>query len=46
LADIEAILAATSPLDIEAIEAWVRRLAGDNDPRVTKLCEAIGRLLS
>jgi len=35
--DIEAILIAAGPLDLEAIETWVRRLAGDGDHRVTKL---------
>jgi len=41
--DIEAILVVTEPLDVEAIEAWVRRLAGDADPRVTKLHQLIAR---
>ncbi|HEX4732299.1 MAG TPA: hypothetical protein VH299_13585 [Solirubrobacterales bacterium] len=44
--DIEAILVATEPLDLKAIEAWLRRLAGDDDPRVTKLHQLAGRLLS
>jgi hypothetical protein len=35
--DIEAILIASGQLDLEAIETWVRRLAGDGDHRVTKL---------
>ena len=44
--DIEAILVATEPLDIDEIEAWLRRLAGDDDPRVTKLQELADRLPS
>jgi hypothetical protein len=44
--DIEAILVVTEPLDVEEIESWLRRLAGDQDPRVTKLHQLIGRLLS
>ena len=35
--DIEAILVATEPLDLEEIERWLERLAGPDDPRVTKL---------
>jgi hypothetical protein len=34
--DIKAILIATDPLDLAEIETWVRRLAGDSDPRLTK----------
>jgi hypothetical protein len=34
--DIEAIFVATDPLDVPEIESWLRRLAGDDDPRVTK----------
>jgi hypothetical protein len=44
--DIGAILVATEPLDLEQIEGWVRRLAGDDDPRVTKLHQLVDRLLS
>jgi hypothetical protein len=44
--DIEAILVATEPLGIEEIDAWLRTLAGDDDPRVTKLHQLVGRLLS
>jgi hypothetical protein len=44
--DIEAVLTATDPLDLEEIHTWVRRLAGPEDPRVTKLCEATRRLAS
>ena len=42
--DIEAILIATNPLDLEEILTWIRRLAGPEDPRATKLCEATRRL--
>ena len=42
--DIEAILIASEPLDLEAIETWVRRLAGEGDPRVTKLQDLVRRL--
>jgi hypothetical protein len=44
--DIEAMLIAAGPLDLEVIETWVRRLAGEGDHRVTKLQELAGRLLS
>jgi hypothetical protein len=44
--DIEAIFIASGPLDLEAIEAWVHRLAGDGDPRVTKLQDLARRLLT
>ena len=30
--DIEAILIATDPLDLEEILTWIRRLAGPEDP--------------
>jgi hypothetical protein len=41
--DIEAILIASGPLDLEAIETWVRRLAGEGDHRVTKLQDLVRR---
>jgi hypothetical protein len=41
--DIEAIFVASGPLDLETIETWVRRLAGANDARVTKLQELARR---
>jgi hypothetical protein len=41
--DIEAIFVASGPLDLEAIETWVRQLAGANDDRVTKLQELARR---
>ncbi|HVV91003.1 MAG TPA: hypothetical protein VHB53_10955, partial [Solirubrobacterales bacterium] len=44
--DIEAMFVVTEPLDVEEIASWLRRLTGDQDPRVTKLHQLIGRLLS
>ncbi len=41
--DIEAILTATGDLDVEEIVAWAQRLSSPDDPRVTKLREAIAR---
>jgi hypothetical protein len=41
--DIEAILVATEPLDVAEIEAWLRRLAGVNDPRVAQFRQLIRR---
>jgi hypothetical protein len=43
--DIEAILIASGPLDLARIDAWMRRLAGEGDPRVTKL-QGLARRLS
>lgn len=37
--DIEQILVATNPLDLEEIEDWLERMAGQDDPRVKKLGE-------
>jgi hypothetical protein len=37
--DIEQILVATSPLDLTEIEGWLRRMVGDDDPRIEKLLE-------
>lgn len=37
--DIEQILVATDPLDLQEIEDWLMRMAGKNDPRVKKLDE-------
>jgi hypothetical protein len=42
--DIEAALIATSPLDLADALAWVERLAGPEDERVTKLRATIARL--
>jgi hypothetical protein len=44
--DIEAMLAFTDPLDVDAIELWLTRMVGPDDERVTKLRELAGRLLS
>jgi hypothetical protein len=41
--DIEAILIATEPLDLAEIEAWLRRLAGVNDPRFAMFHQLIRR---
>lgn len=41
--DIEAILIATEPLDLDEALTWVRRLTAPDDPRVTKLCGLAGR---
>ena len=42
--DIEAILVAETPLDLEEIKAWIERLAGRDDPRLARLDE-VGRRL-
>ena len=42
--DIEAILVATEPLDLEEIERWLERLAGPDDTRVARVRELAGRL--
>ncbi|MDX6654326.1 MAG: hypothetical protein QOH18_1036 [Solirubrobacterales bacterium] len=44
--DIEAILIATYPLDLEEILPWIRHLTGPEDPRATRLCEATRRVAS
>ncbi|HEX4305210.1 MAG TPA: hypothetical protein VHZ54_04180 [Solirubrobacterales bacterium] len=41
--DVEAILIATDPLDVEEIEAWLQRLAGEDDPRLTRFRQLAGR---
>jgi hypothetical protein len=43
--DIEAILVATEPLDVGEIRAWLRRLAGADDPRFAKLDALLNRLV-
>jgi hypothetical protein len=35
--DIEQILVATDPLDLEEIETWLERMVGGDDPRMKKL---------
>jgi hypothetical protein len=42
--DIEAILAVAEPLDLAEIERWLTRLAGPDDPRVTKLRRTSSRI--
>lgn len=42
--DIEQILVATSPLDLAEIETWLKRMVGDDDPRMQKLREVMSRL--
>lgn len=37
--DIEQILVATDPLDLQEVETWIERMAGGNDPRMRKLSE-------
>lgn len=43
--DIEAILLVTEPLDVEAIESWLGRMAGPTDPRIARLRDLADRLL-
>ncbi len=42
--DIEQILIATDPIDLPEIEAQLRRMVGDSDPRILKLEEIKDRL--
>jgi hypothetical protein len=37
--DIEQILVATNPLDVEEIEDWLKRMVGKDNPRMTRLAE-------
>ncbi|HET8566439.1 MAG TPA: nucleotidyl transferase AbiEii/AbiGii toxin family protein [Solirubrobacterales bacterium] len=37
--DIEQILVATDPLDLQEIESWLERMVGSDDPRMMKLGE-------
>ena len=37
--DIEQILVATDPLDLQEIEEWLERMVGSNDPRMKRLSE-------
>jgi hypothetical protein len=37
--DIEQMLVATSPLDVEEIKGWLERMVGNDDPRMGKLLE-------
>jgi hypothetical protein len=42
--DIEQILVATEPLDLPEIELWLRRMVGNEDPRLEKLDQIKSRL--
>ena len=42
--DIEQILVATNPLDLAEIESWLKRMVGEDDPRLAKLKEIEARL--
>lgn len=44
--DIDAILIVTEPLDVDLIEAWLQRLVGDTDPRITRLRDLVDRRLT
>ncbi|HWH21652.1 MAG TPA: hypothetical protein VN671_14040 [Solirubrobacterales bacterium] len=44
--DIEAILVVTEPLDVDLIDSWLRRLVGDDDPRVSRMRDLVDRLLA
>jgi len=37
--DIEQILVATNPLDLEEVESWLKRMVSEDDPRMKKLAE-------
>jgi hypothetical protein len=37
--DIEQMLVATSPLDVEEIKGWLERMVGNDDPRMGRLLE-------
>lgn len=37
--DIEQILVATNPLDLDEIKTWLEQMVGSDDPRVAKLGE-------
>lgn len=43
--DIEQILVATRPLDVEEIERWLQRMVEPEDARLERLSELKGRLL-
>jgi hypothetical protein len=42
--DIEQILVATPSLDLTEIETWLRAMVGEENPRLARLREIIGRL--
>ena len=37
--DIEQILVATDPVDLQEIDDWLERMVGEDDPRMKKLGE-------
>ncbi|HWT89965.1 MAG TPA: hypothetical protein VN179_02505 [Solirubrobacterales bacterium] len=43
--DVEQILVATRPLDLQEIERWMEQMAGIDDPRLAKLRQAKSALL-
>jgi hypothetical protein len=43
--DIEQILVATDDLDLEAIEGWLQRMVGNDDPRLQRLTELKAKVL-
>jgi len=43
--DIEQVLVATDDLDVEAIEDWLQRMVGDDDPRLQRLAELKAKVL-
>lgn len=44
--DIEAVIVVTEPLDVDLIQAWLRRLVGDADQRLTRMNELVARLMT
>jgi hypothetical protein len=42
--DIEAMLAFTEPLDLDAVRSWLTRMVGPDDERLEKLEALIARL--
>jgi hypothetical protein len=42
--DIEQMIVATSPLDLEEIKGWLERMVGKDDPRMGKLLEVQSNL--
>jgi hypothetical protein len=42
--DIEQILVATDPIDLNEIDSWLEQMVGDSDPRIAKLEELKSRL--
>jgi hypothetical protein len=42
--DIEQMIVATSPLDLEEIKGWLEQMVGEGDPRLSKLLEVESNL--